>query len=87
MQGSAERGPPSLNRLCQDATRRRFDVIAAWSVNRLGRSLQDLVGFHPDHRNQGRCRYRDRAPGDQGRACFSILRKRWQLRRVSQPPP
>jgi DNA invertase Pin-like site-specific DNA recombinase len=38
-------GRPAFDRLCQDATRRRFDVIAAWSVDRLGRSLQDLVGF------------------------------------------
>ena len=29
----------------KDASRRRFDLIAAWSVDRLGRSLQDLVGF------------------------------------------
>ena len=36
---------PAFNRLCEDATRRKFDVIAAWSVDRLGRSLQDLVGF------------------------------------------
>ena len=27
------------------ATRREVDMIAAWSVDRLGRSLQDLVGF------------------------------------------
>ena len=26
-------------------TRRQIDVVAAWSVDRLGRSLQDLVGF------------------------------------------
>jgi DNA invertase Pin-like site-specific DNA recombinase len=26
-------------------TRREFDMVAAWSVDRLGRSLQDLVGF------------------------------------------
>jgi DNA invertase Pin-like site-specific DNA recombinase len=25
--------------------RREFDMIAAWSVDRLGRSLQDLLGF------------------------------------------
>ena len=31
--------------LCRAATRREFDVIMAWSVDRLGRSLQDLVGF------------------------------------------
>jgi DNA invertase Pin-like site-specific DNA recombinase len=34
-----------FNRLCKDATRRKFDVVMAWSVDRLGRSLQDLVGF------------------------------------------
>jgi DNA invertase Pin-like site-specific DNA recombinase len=27
------------------ATKRQFDVVMAWSVDRLGRSLQDLVGF------------------------------------------
>src|ERR671911_2859005 len=27
------------------AVRRQFDVIMAWSVDRLGRSLQDLVAF------------------------------------------
>jgi len=25
--------------------RREFDLVAAWSVDRLGRSLQDLIGF------------------------------------------
>jgi DNA invertase Pin-like site-specific DNA recombinase len=34
-----------FDRLLKDATRRRFDLIAAWSVDRLGRSLEDLVGF------------------------------------------
>ena len=29
----------------KDAARRRFDVVLAWSVDRLGRSLQDLCGF------------------------------------------
>ena len=36
---------PAFDRLCKDATRRRFDVVMAWSVDRLGRSLQDLVAF------------------------------------------
>jgi DNA invertase Pin-like site-specific DNA recombinase len=36
---------PAFARMMQDATRRRFDVVAAWSVDRLGRSLQDLVSF------------------------------------------
>ena len=36
---------PEFDRLLKDAARRRFDVVAAWSVDRLGRSLQDLIGF------------------------------------------
>jgi DNA invertase Pin-like site-specific DNA recombinase len=31
--------------MLKDATARKIDMIAAWSVDRLGRSLQDLVGF------------------------------------------
>jgi len=38
-------GRPAFDALCRAATRREFDVIMAWSVDRLGRSLQDLVGF------------------------------------------
>ena len=36
---------PSFNNLLKGAARRDFDVIAAWSVDRLGRSLQHLVEF------------------------------------------
>jgi hypothetical protein len=36
---------PAFDKLCRDAARREFDVVTAWSVDRLGRSLQDLVGF------------------------------------------
>ena len=35
----------AFDRLCKDATRRKFDVVMSWSVDRLGRSLQDLVAF------------------------------------------
>jgi DNA invertase Pin-like site-specific DNA recombinase len=38
-------GRPEFDRLHRDATRRRFDVVMAWSVDRLGRSLQDLIAF------------------------------------------
>src|SRR5215467_13374742 len=38
-------GRPAFDRLHRDAARRRFDIVMAWSVDRLGRSLQDLVGF------------------------------------------
>ncbi len=36
---------PAFGRLCTDAAQRKFDVVMAWSVDRLGRSLQDLIGF------------------------------------------
>lgn len=36
---------PAFDALCKAAGRREFDVVMAWSVDRLGRSLQDLVGF------------------------------------------
>jgi DNA invertase Pin-like site-specific DNA recombinase len=36
---------PGFDALCRDATKRQFDVVMAWSVDRLGRSLQDLIGF------------------------------------------
>ena len=38
-------GRPEFNRMCRDAAKRQFDVVMAWSVDRLGRSLQDLVAF------------------------------------------
>src|SRR5262249_49590359 len=38
-------GRPEFDRLHRDAARRQFDIVMAWSVDRLGRSLQDLVGF------------------------------------------
>jgi DNA invertase Pin-like site-specific DNA recombinase len=36
---------PAFNALHKAAARREFDVVMAWSVDRLGRSLQDLVAF------------------------------------------
>jgi DNA invertase Pin-like site-specific DNA recombinase len=36
---------PGFDALCHDATRGKLDVVMAWSVDRLGRSLQDLVVF------------------------------------------
>src|SRR5215813_12250154 len=36
---------PAFDKLHRDATRRKFDIVMAWSVDRLGRNLQDLVGF------------------------------------------
>ena len=38
---------PAFDALCKGAARREFDMVAAWSVDRLGRSLQHLVAFLP----------------------------------------
>jgi DNA invertase Pin-like site-specific DNA recombinase len=36
---------PGLDALLKAVARREVDIVAAWSVDRLGRSLQDLVGL------------------------------------------
>jgi len=36
---------PALDNLLKDASRRKFDVVVAWSVDRLGRSLSDLTAM------------------------------------------
>ena len=44
--GAKERDQrPAFDALCRDATKRQFDMVMAWSVDRLGRSLKDLVAF------------------------------------------
>jgi DNA invertase Pin-like site-specific DNA recombinase len=34
---------PALDRMLKDANRRRFDIVMAWSIDRVGRSLSDLL--------------------------------------------
>ena len=34
---------PELDRMMKDSTKRKFDVVMVWSIDRLGRSLQDLM--------------------------------------------
>src|ERR1700751_1917446 len=36
-------GRPGLDSMLKDAGRRRFDVVMAWAIDRLGRSLTDLL--------------------------------------------
>ena len=36
---------PGLDALLKGVARKEFDIVAAWSVDRLGRSLQDLIGI------------------------------------------
>ena len=51
---------PAFDRLMKEATRCGFDIIMAWSVDRLGRSLQDLVAFLAEMHAQGVDLYLDR---------------------------
>ena len=44
---------PALDKLLQGVARKEFDLIAAWSVDRLGRSLQDLVSFLGEVHSKG----------------------------------
>jgi DNA invertase Pin-like site-specific DNA recombinase len=68
---------PAFDRLCKDAIRRRFDIIAAWSVDRLGRSLQDLVAFLGEAHGAGIHLYLHKQAVDTttpaGRALFQMM--------------
>src|SRR6516162_1920240 len=35
-------GRPGLDSMLKDASRRKFDVVMAWAIDRVGRSLSDL---------------------------------------------
>src|SRR5216684_8095770 len=39
---------PALDRLITDATRRRFDVLVCWRLDRLGRNLKHLITLLED---------------------------------------
>lgn len=43
----------ALEAIMADAARRRFDVLMAWDVSRLGRSLAQLVGLFEEMRSLG----------------------------------
>src|SRR4029450_13385791 len=44
---------PAFDRLLQGVTRKDFDIVAAWSVDRLGRSLQHLLSFLSELKAKG----------------------------------
>ena len=68
---------PAFDRLCKAATKREIDVVMAWSVDRLGRSLQDLVAILNELQASGVDLYLDRqgvdttTPG--GKALFQMM--------------
>jgi DNA invertase Pin-like site-specific DNA recombinase len=64
-------------RVMEAATTRKIDVVAAWSIDRLGRSLQDLVNFLAELDAVGCDLYLERQSVDTttpaGRALFQML--------------
>ena len=68
---------PGFDAMCKDMTRCKFDIVAAWSVDRLGRSLQNLVAFLSDLQGAGRDLYLHQQAIDtttaSGRAMFQML--------------
>ena len=68
---------PGYDRLLKAATKRKIDVVAAWSVDRLGRSLQHLVGFLAELNAVGCDLYLEKQAVDTttpaGRALFQML--------------
>ena len=76
--GAKGRGDrPGFDRLHKAIVRGKFDVVAAWSVDRLGRSLQDLVAFLGELQGAGVDLYLDRQGIDTstpaGKALFQML--------------
>jgi DNA invertase Pin-like site-specific DNA recombinase len=68
---------PEFDRLLKEIVRGKIDVVAAWSVDRLGRSLQDLVGFLGELNSVGCDLYLEKQAVDTttpaGRALFQML--------------
>lgn len=67
----------AFDRMLKDAARGQFDIVAAWSVDRLGRSLQDLVAFLGELKALGTDLYLHKQALDtstpSGRAMFGML--------------
>lgn len=67
---------PGFDRLWKDAARRKFDLVAAWSVDQLGRSLADVATFMVDLRGYGVDLYLDKQAVDtttpSGRALLQV---------------
>jgi DNA invertase Pin-like site-specific DNA recombinase len=68
---------PQLDRMLRDAVRGKFDILGAWAVDRLGRSLQDLVATLGELRAAGVDLFLHQQAVDtttpSGRAMFQML--------------
>ena len=73
---SARGRRPAYDRMLKDATRRRFEVLLAWDVSRLGRSLRELLDCFETLRRTGVDLYLDQQGVDTttpaGRALFGM---------------
>jgi DNA invertase Pin-like site-specific DNA recombinase len=67
----------AFDRFLKGAVRREFDLVAAWLVDRLGRSLQDLVSFLQELQGAGVDLYLHQQALDittpSGRAMFQMI--------------
>src|SRR3990172_3815572 len=68
---------PAFDRLLLGVSRKDFDIVAAWSVDRLGRSLQHLLSFLAELKAKGIDLYLHQQGVDTstpaGRALFQML--------------
>lgn len=55
---------PALDRMLKDASRRRYDVLMVWAIDRMGRSLADLIGTVQTLESCGVDLYVDQQPID-----------------------
>lgn len=68
---------PGFDALMRGVARKEFTMVAAWSVDRLGRSLRDLINFLEEIRERGVDLYLHKQALDTststGRAMFALL--------------
>ena len=80
---------PAFDQLHKDATRRKFDLVMSWSVDRLGRSLKDLIHFL-EHLKESHCDLFLHQQGldtttSAGRAMFQMIGVFAEFEKVSLP--
>ena len=66
-----------LDRMMKDSTKRKFDVVMVWSIDRLGRSLQNLIEILNDLNSKNIDLYMDQQSIDSttptGKLMFSLI--------------
>jgi DNA invertase Pin-like site-specific DNA recombinase len=82
---------PGLDALLKGVARREFDIVAAWSVCRLGRSLSDLIGLLGELRSRDIDLYLHQQALDtstpSGRMLFGMLGVFSEFERAMIPRP